>query len=80
MSIKNGYPDKGMQSWSKNYTPIQMNYLAGYIKTLRGTNPPNPKAPQGDVYLETATTDSTSRNPIKAGAEIKKDSSIIIKK
>ena len=57
-----------------------MNYLAGYIKTLKGTNPPNPKAPQGDVYLETATTDSTSRNPIKAGAEIKKDSSIIIKK
>ncbi len=79
MTIKNGYPDKGMQAWNKNYTPKQMNYLAGYIKSLRGTNPPNPKAPQGDIYVEIAA-DSTIVNPIKAGADIKKDSSIIIKK
>ena len=51
-SIKHGYPDKGMQAWEKNYSPKQINNLAGYIKTLKGTNPPNPKAPQGDLFTE----------------------------
>jgi cytochrome c oxidase cbb3-type subunit 3 len=55
-SIKHGYPDKGMQSWAKNYTPKEINNLAGYIKTLKGTNPPNPKAPQGDLFIEDSTT------------------------
>lgn len=50
LSIKHGYPDKGMQAWEKNYSPKQINNLAGYIQTLKGTNPPNPKAPQGDLY------------------------------
>ena len=62
MSIKHGYPDKGMQAWEKNYSPKQINNLAGYIKTLHGTNPPNPKAPQGDLFVE--QTDSTSK-PMK---------------
>jgi cytochrome c oxidase cbb3-type subunit 3 len=72
-TIKHGYPDKGMQSWEKNYTPKEINALAGYIKTLRGTNPPNPKAPQGDLYTEVAATDSTALAP-------KKDSTVAIKK
>lgn len=59
-SIKHGYPDKGMQSWEKNYSPKQINDLAGFIKTLRGTNPANPKAAQGDLFTETAVTDSTA--------------------
>jgi len=51
-SIKIGYPEKGMQSWEKNYTAKQINNLTGYIKTLRGTNPPNPKLAQGDLFAE----------------------------
>ena len=70
-SIKHGYPDKGMQAWEKNYSPKQINDLAGYIKTLRGTNPPNPKAPQGDLYTEAAATDSA------AAPTIKKDSTAL---
>ena len=52
LSIKHGYPDKGMQAWQKNYSPKQMNDLAGYIVKLHGTNPPNGKEPQGDLYTE----------------------------
>lgn len=59
-TIKYGYPDKGMQSWSSTYSPIQIQQLASYIKTLRGTNPPNAKAPQGDLYTELAKVDSVS--------------------
>ena len=61
-----------MQSWQATYSPIQMQELASYIKTLKGTNPPNGKAPQGDLYKEVAITDST----ISAA---KKDSVVITK-
>ncbi|MDZ4757957.1 MAG: cbb3-type cytochrome c oxidase N-terminal domain-containing protein [Bacteroidota bacterium] len=66
LSIKNGFPDKGMQAWSIKYNPKEMSYLASYIKTLKGTKPANGKAPQGDLYTEgentASTTDSTKNN------------------
>ncbi len=72
-TIKYGYPDKGMQSWQTTYSPIQIQELASYIKTLRGTNPPNGKAPQGDLFKEVAAAkDSTS-------AVSKKDSTVATK-
>jgi cytochrome c oxidase cbb3-type subunit 3 len=40
-----------------------MQDVSSYILTLQGTNPPNPKAPQGEIWSETgaapATNDST---------------------
>ena len=59
-SIKHGYPDKGMQAWGKTFSAIEINDLAGYIKTLKGTNPPNAKAPQGDLFTDDATSDSSA--------------------
>ncbi|RPD47369.1 cbb3-type cytochrome c oxidase N-terminal domain-containing protein [Paracnuella aquatica] len=53
-TIKFGVPDKGMQAWEKMLSPTQIKNIASYIKTLRGTNPPNGKAPQGDEYKEEA--------------------------
>ena len=47
-----------MQAWSTVYSPKEISYLASYVKSLHGTNPPNPKAPQGDLYTETAASDS----------------------
>jgi cytochrome c oxidase cbb3-type subunit 3 len=51
-TIKYGYPDKGMQSWKTTFSPIQIEELASFIRTLKGTHPPHPKAPQGDLYKE----------------------------
>ncbi len=59
-SIKNGYPDKGMQSWSAVYSPKEMSYLASYIKTLHGTNPPGAKGPQGDLFTDGPVKDSAA--------------------
>jgi cytochrome c oxidase cbb3-type subunit 3 len=59
-TIKVGYPDKGMQAWEKQYSPKQMAELASYVKTLKGTNPPNPKAPQGDLYTDAPVIDSAA--------------------
>jgi len=53
-TIKYGYPDKGMQSWKTTFSPIQIEELASFIRTLKGTHPPHPKAPQGDLYKEAA--------------------------
>ncbi len=60
-TIKYGYPEKGMQSWKDQYSPVQMAQLASFVKSLQGTKPLNPKAPQGDLYKEGAmpATDST---------------------
>lgn len=46
--IKYGVPEKGMISWEKTLTPKQISEVANYILSLKGSNPPNPKAPQGE--------------------------------
>jgi cytochrome c oxidase cbb3-type subunit III len=46
-TIKYGVPTKGMISWSKKLNPLLMQEVASYIMTLKGTNPPNAKEPQG---------------------------------
>jgi len=47
-TIKYGIPEKGMISWEKTLTPKQISDVANYIKSLKGSNPANPKAPQGE--------------------------------
>jgi cytochrome c oxidase cbb3-type subunit III len=67
-TIKYGYPDKGMQSWQSNFSPIEMQALASYVKSLSNTNVAGGKAPQGDLIPEEATmisTDSTNSNSLK---------------
>jgi cytochrome c oxidase cbb3-type subunit 3 len=46
--IANGVPEKGMISWRTQLTMDQILQVSSYLMTLRGTNPPDPKAPQGD--------------------------------
>ncbi len=43
-----GVPEKGMISWKTQLTDAQIKKVASFTMTLRGTSPPNPKAPQGD--------------------------------
>ncbi len=79
-TIKYGIADKGMKAWKEDLSPMQMAQLSSYIKTLSGTNPPNGKAAQGELYTETAivqTTDtlSNSKDSLKTN-ELPKDSSL----
>ena len=59
-TIKIGYPEKGMQSWQTMYSPTQIRNLACFVKSLKGTKPANPKAPQGDILSETAAAATTT--------------------
>lgn len=63
-TIKYGVPEKGMIAWQSQLKPLDMQRVASYIVSLKGTNPANPKAPQGDIWKDdaaaTAANDTTS--------------------
>lgn len=66
-TIKYGIPEKGMISWQSTIKPKDMQDVANYILSLHGTNPPNAKAPEGELVEAggaaadaTATADSTA--------------------
>jgi cytochrome c oxidase cbb3-type subunit 3 len=65
-TIKYGRPEKGMKSWQEDFSPVQIAQLASFIKSLHGTNPPNAKDKQGDLYKENAA-------PAQDSATAKKD-------
>ncbi|MFI5312173.1 MAG: cbb3-type cytochrome c oxidase N-terminal domain-containing protein [Gemmatimonadales bacterium] len=48
-TIWNGVLAKGMPPWGKLLKPDQVNSLLAFVKSLHGTNPPNPKAPDGTL-------------------------------
>jgi cytochrome c oxidase cbb3-type subunit 3 len=54
-SVKYGWPEKGMRSWKEDLSPSQISQVTSYIKSLRGTNPPNAKEKQGELFQETTT-------------------------
>lgn len=60
ITIKHGVPDKGMIAWEAQMSPSEIQSVASYILTLKGTSPPNPKAPQGEKYTAEAGTASDS--------------------
>jgi cytochrome c oxidase cbb3-type subunit 3 len=55
-TLKYGWPEKGMKSWKDDYSPTQLAQIASYVKSLGGTKPAVPKAPQGVLYEEKAVS------------------------
>jgi len=47
-----GRPGKGMISWKATIRPTQRQQVASYVLSLQGTTPNNPKAPEGDKWVE----------------------------
>jgi cytochrome c oxidase cbb3-type subunit 3 len=60
-TIKYGWPEKGMRSWKDELSPIQIAQVASYIKSTHGTNPPNAKAKQGELYQEETSSSVTKK-------------------
>lgn len=59
-TIKYG-TNKGMRSWKDDLSSKQIAQVASYVKSLKGTKPPNPKEPQGTLYEETAVSDTAKK-------------------
>ncbi|SMF05837.1 cbb3-type cytochrome c oxidase N-terminal domain-containing protein [Pseudobacteriovorax antillogorgiicola] len=48
--ITDGVPAKGMIAWKTILGPKKIKETTAFILSLQGTNPANPKAPQGEKY------------------------------
>jgi len=51
-TVSNGVLEKGMPPWGKVLKPAQLDAVTAYVVTLRGTNPPNPRPPQGELVAQ----------------------------
>jgi len=51
-TIKYGWPEKGMKAWKEDLSPSQIARLTGFIKSIHGSNPPNGKEKQGDLFRD----------------------------
>jgi cytochrome c oxidase cbb3-type subunit III len=52
--LKYGVPEKGMIAWQATLKPNEMQAVSSYILSLQGSNPANPKEPQGEEYKPAA--------------------------
>ena len=48
-----GRSGKGMISWKAQLKPLEMAQVASYVMTFQGTTPANPKAPEGEIMINT---------------------------
>ncbi|MEJ2614753.1 MAG: cbb3-type cytochrome c oxidase N-terminal domain-containing protein [Ignavibacteriaceae bacterium] len=60
-TIKYGVPSKGMLTWEGKLNPREIQEVASYVISLQGTNPPNAKAPQGQIWEGTDSSKVTSK-------------------
>lgn len=64
-----GRDGKGMIAWKQSLKPSEMAQVASYILQFQGTTPAEPKAPEGDIWL-----DPNTDIPSKAIVETVQDS------
>jgi cytochrome c oxidase cbb3-type subunit 3 len=57
-----GRDGKGMVSWKGILKPSEIQLVASYVLSLEGTNPKEPKEPQGEIWVDdTAKTAETAK-------------------
>lgn len=74
--MEGGREGKGMVSWKATIKPSDLQKVASYVLSLRGTNPPDAKPAEGDIWVDenapkTETSkDSTVTDSTKTVAEV----------
>ena len=67
-TITNGGRDgKGMIAWKGTLKPKEIQHVASYILSLQGSNPKDPKAPDGEVWV-----DENAPKTVALSTEVKK--------
>ena len=69
--VNGGRDGKGMISWKGTLKPKQMQEVASYILSLKGSNPKDPKAPDGDIWVDPAAA-KTAVPALKGRTAVKK--------
>jgi cytochrome c oxidase cbb3-type subunit III len=60
--IKYGVREKGMVPWKDDLSPRQIAQVASYILSMQGTNPAKPKEPQGELYKEEKSQETSGED------------------
>jgi cytochrome c oxidase cbb3-type subunit III len=50
-TIAKGWPPKGMPPWGRALKPEELSALVSYVRGLQGSNPPNPRPPEGEPFV-----------------------------
>lgn len=73
--IRDGVPTKGMPAWNRQLTPIELTKVAAFVGTLRGTDVPGPRGPEGNEVTvappgtPTANAPSSTNTPAQGAPE-----------
>lgn len=69
-TVTNGGRDgKGMIAWKGTLKPKEIQHVASYILSLKGTNPKEPKASEGEIWVdENAPKTDAAATPIDSSA------------
>lgn len=54
--MEGGRDGKGMVAWKSEIKPSDIQKVSSYVLSLQGTNPPEPKAPEGDLFTPSETS------------------------
>lgn len=68
-TVKYGVPSKGMISWRQQLSPKDMQDVSSFILTFQGTDPPNQKEPQGELYVPDEKKELSSDEEDDSGGE-----------
>lgn len=58
-----GRDGKGMISWKATLKPLEMAQVGSYLLQFEGTTPANPKAPEGDIWIDPDKSTNESTQP-----------------
>ena len=69
-----GRAGKGMVPWKTELSPLERAQVASYLLVFEGTTPAEPKAPEGDIWID---PDTPKTETIIEGAESVVDSTLV---
>jgi len=65
-----------MIAWKQNLKPAEIAQVASYVLSFQGTTPANPKAPEGDIWIDPNAP--AVENPVDTAApEVEIDSASV---
>lgn len=69
--VNGGRDGKGMISWKGTLKPKQMQKVASYVLSLKGSNPKDPKAPDGEIWVEDGAKTAPAVTPVVDTTKVK---------
>ncbi|MDC6361558.1 MULTISPECIES: cbb3-type cytochrome c oxidase N-terminal domain-containing protein [Flavobacteriaceae] len=73
-----GRDGKGMVAWKQSFKPAEIAQVSSYVISLGGTTPANPKAPEGDIWVDPNAPEPAQATPDTQPAEQVSDSTDVV--